>query len=429
MAAERFLKFIWKYRLYSGKSLKTTCGLELEILNPGEQNDHAGPDFYSARIRLEQIIWAGNVEIHSRASDWYKHGHHLDPVYNNVILHVVGIYDTDITNSLGRRIQTLVPDYPPCLEQRYEILKRSESWLPCGDYIKSVAATKLKRWLRSLHAARIAQKSLNMAQILCTSSNNAEEALYRALAPGYGIPVNILPFELLVKGVPYPKLLVHRDNLQDLESILYGHSGLLFPVRNLGPYPSSLWNRYQELKASLHEKPLPRHLWRFLRLRPPSFPTLRISQFASLFHQRSPLAENILGSTSMGELEQLLRTGASEYWTTHYLFGKVSPPFPKFPGEQFISTLIINVIVPFLNALSKSQCGSSAGIQAVKIMEKLHSENNQIIKMWGIFGISADNAMESQALLQLYNFYCKQKRCLECQVGADIVNTAIDEYE
>jgi hypothetical protein len=427
MAAESFIQFIWKHRLYQGKSLNTTCGQNLEILNPGEQNFHAGPDFFNARIRLGQMVWAGNVEVHRRASDWYKHGHHLDPAYNNVILHVVGEYDTDVTNSLGRRIQTVVPDYHEPLIRRYKVLKRSESWLPCNGYIKGIPIQKLNLWLSSLLAERIVQKGHRIEKILRDSTLSLDEALYMALAPGFGIPVNILPFELLAKGVPFSALIDYRDNLSDLEAILFGHSGLLSPARTLGPYPNSLWNRYRELNALSIEKPIPRHMWKFLRLRPPSFPTLRISQFASLIHHRFPLAERILGTTSMAEMEQIFRIGASEYWTTHYLFGKSSPPFPKFPGEQFIATLIINVVVPFLHALDKKGKRSIAGIQACEFLLQMKAESNQLIKNWARSGIRAKNAMESQALIQLYNVYCKQKRCLDCQIGAESIKAAIHE--
>ncbi|MEA3461985.1 MAG: DUF2851 family protein [Bacteroidota bacterium] len=427
MAGERFIQFIWKHRLYSGKSLNTTCGETLEILNPGEQNGHAGPDYFNARIRLEQMTWAGNVEIHRRASDWYRHGHHLNPGYNNVILHVVVDHDTDVTNSLGRRIPTMVLRYHPSLIRRYDTLKRSENWLPCGPYIGNIPIQKLNLWLSSLQAERIAQKSFRIEQILCDPATSLDKAFYRVLATAYGIPVNSLPFELLVKGIPFPLIMDHRDSLHDLEAILFGHSGLLFPARVLGPYPSSLWNRYLELKEFITEKALPLHLWKFLRLRPPSFPTLRISQFASLIHQGFPLTSCLMGIRSMAEMEQLFRCGASEYWNTHYLFGKYSPPFPKFPGEQFITTLIINAVLPFLHALDKNGTRILAGSQTSEILLNLKAESNLIIKNWAIFGIRANNAMESQALLQLYHVYCKQKRCLDCQIGADIVMTAIHE--
>lgn len=427
MVGEHFIQFIWKHRLYSGNPLKTTCGQNLEILNPGEKNVHAGPDFFNAHIRLGKIIWAGNVEVHQRASDWYRHGHHLDPAYNNVILHVVGEYDTDITNSLGRRIQTVCPAYNENLILRYNVLRKSESWLPCSDYIEDLPHQQITHWLGSLQRERADQKCHHIEHILNGPLRNRDEALYLALASGYGLPVNKMPFELLVKGVPYRSLLDHRHSLPDLEAMLFGHSGMLSSAKELGPYPSSLWNRYSELKERFREKPIPRHLWRFLRLRPASFPTLRISQFASLIHKRIPLEESFLGTNSITELEQLLRTGASEYWTTHYMFGKCSPPLPKYPGEQFIATLMINVLVPFLFALEKNEGRSSTGIRAQGILLQLKAESNQIIKNWATFGIEADSAMESQALIQLYNIYCKQKRCQDCKIGAEIIKAAIHE--
>jgi len=427
MATEGFIQFIWKHRLYSGKSLITTCGQKLEVENPGEQNFHAGPDFFNARIRMDQLVWAGNVEVHRRASDWYKHGHHLDLAYNNVILHVVEDYDTDVTNSRGRRIQTVVPGYHKNLVRQYQVLKSSESWLPCSGYIRDINPRRLGHWLASLQAERVIQKCCHIEQILCDSSRNQDEALYMALASGYGLPVNTLPFELLAKGINYSYLIDHRDSLPDLESILFGHSGMLFPAREKGPYASFLWSRYLELKDSFSGKPLSPYLWKFLRLRPASFPTLRISQFASLIHKRFPLTANILGADSMAEMEQIFRIGASEYWDGHYLFGKCSPPKPKIPGDQFISTLIINVVVPFLYALDRNGKRSIAGIRACEILFQLKAESNQIIKNWELHGISANNAMESQALLQLYNVYCKQKRCLDCQIGADLIKAANHE--
>ena len=427
MASEGFIQFIWKHKLYRGKSLGTSCGAKLEILHPGEQNFHAGPDFFNARIRLDKLIWAGNVEMHSRASDWYRHGHHVNAGYNNVILHVVGDYDTDVTNSLGRRIHTMVPEYNAYLLQRYEMLKRSESWIPCSDLLGHIPEQRLKPLLWSINAERAALKIFRMEQILGDSACNLDEALYRALAPGYGIPVNALPFELLVKGVPFPLVNDHRDSLADLEAIFFGQSGMLQSARDLGPYPCSLWNRFRELENAIKEKPLPRHLWKFLRLRPPSFPTLRISQFASLIHQSFPLLSSLMKSESMAEMEQLFRCGASEYWDTHYLFGKASPQFPKFPGKQFIATLVINVVLPFLHALDKQGKRKTAGTPASEILLSLKAESNLIIKNWAIFGVRANNAMESQALLQLYHVYCKQRRCLDCQIGADLIKSAIHE--
>ncbi len=428
MAAERFIQFIWKHRLFNGNSLRSTCDLEVAVLNPGEQNTHAGPDFFNARIRLGTLVWAGNVEVHRLASDWYRHGHHLDPAYNNVILHVVDEYDSDVYNSLGRRIHTLIPDYHENVLKRYDVLKRNESWLPCSAYISLVPTRKLYSWLSILQEERLKQKCLRIEQILCGSAKkNSEEVLYLALASGYGLPVNTLPFEQLAKAIPFNRLIELRDALPDLEALLFGQSGLLFPAKDMGPYPSALWQGFTELREGLTEWPVPPYLWRFLRLRPPSFPTLRISQFASCIHHCFPLADSILEANSITEIEQFFRSCASEYWNTHYLFGKSSPPLPKYPGEQFIATLMINVIIPYLSALEKAHKKTKVGIRAAEIMNQVKAESNHIIKNWASCGLKAQNAMESQALLQLYNVYCRKKRCLDCQIGAYIIKTAFRE--
>lgn len=428
MAGEDIIQFIWKQRLYTGAHLKTTCGVEIKVLSPGEQNIHAGPDFFNARIRLEQLTWAGNVEVHQKASDWFRHHHHKDPAYNNVILHVVGTHDTDIYNSLGRRIPALLLEYPVSLIKRYGQLKKNEDWLPCGSYIKDLPLPGIKQWLNKLQYQRTLHKCQRFRTLIQSRKWEKEEAFYLALASGFGLPLNSLPFELLCQAIPFDLIRNLRENQIDLEALFFGHSGLLYPCRNLGPYPYSLWESYTELGKHLTVNPLPLHMWKFLRLRPASFPTLRISQFAATLHRNIPLADNILSAASLSELEQLLRVAASEYWDSHYLFGKCSPPGRKYLGQLSINTLIINVIIPFLFTADRMEPGQKIyRMMAEKIFSQLKAEYNQVILNWRKYGIHAANARESQALLQLFNVYCKQKRCLDCQIGIALLEAAIYE--
>ena len=283
----------------------------------------------------------------------------------------------------------------------------------------------LKSWFHELHVERVAQKSLQMKRILHETAPDLESGLYRALAMGFGIPLNTAPFDLLAAKTPLKTLLEYQHRLSDLEAILYGQSGLLAAARTKGHYAADLWNRYQKLRDDFRLRPVPAYLWKFMRLRPASFPTLRISQFASLIHQRIPLTDSILGSASPGDLEQALRVNASEYWTNHYLFGKASTPFPKYTGQDFINTLNINIILPFLAALRDLKCSVNSSLETEWILKNLQAENNQHIKNWSIFGIRAGNALESQALLQLYHGYCKKRRCLECHIGTEIVRDVI----
>lgn len=427
MVHEEFLHFIWENRLFDNNHLKTTCGKSVEILRTGEPNFHAGPDFFNARIRIDHIVWAGNVEIHVRASDWNRHGHQLDPAFNNVILHVVGDHDCDIANHLQRRIPTLVLNYPLSLGSRYQILKISDRWLPCAHFIRHVPPLYLQQWLTHLKAERLDRKTDRILRIFNQSSHNWEETFYRTLASGYGLPINSLPFEMVASTAPLELLMNYRDSQSDLEAILFGQAGFPGRTGTENPYINTLQKKHRDIMDGFHGKPVPVHLWKFLRLRPASFPTLRISQFASLVRQHFPMLDEVLSCRSPAELEQILRTGASEYWDTHYLFGRSSRGSVKYLGQQASRTLIINALVPFLmiygRLLNRQDCTEFAG----EIITGLKAESNEIIKKWRTFGFNPSNALESQALIQLYNSYCRQRRCLECRIGAMFVESAMNE--
>lgn len=421
MANEEFLQFIWKHELFNRRKMRTTCGKSLEVFRPGEHNLHAGPDFFNARIRVDQLVWAGNVEVHSNASDWIKHGHQKDPAYDNVILHVVGSFDSEIRNSRGRRIHTTVLEYPEHIISRYEILRAQNNWLPCHQFIRKVSPLKMQHWITCLQSERLRFKTGHISSIIMRQDLDREEVLFRAMASGYGLPINSLPFEMMTSGVPLQLLLDLRDNLLDLEAVFYGRSGFLYPKMVCGTYVTNLMERFSQRASALQGNIVPRHLWKFLRLRPASFPTLRISQFASLIQLRYPFSDSLLSFSTLNEIEQLLRVKASHYWDTHYLFGKCSPHSIKYMGRQAILTMIINVIVPYLNALGKTDHKISAVLKAKEILCEMEAESNKIIKNWINFGMKPRNAFESQAFIQLYNVYCKQKRCLDCQIGADFI--------
>ncbi len=427
MANEDLLHHVWRYQLFCRGEIKTTCGKNLKVLRPGVQNFHAGPDFFNARIMLDQLVWAGNVEIHLNASDWLKHGHHEDPAYDNVILHVVRNCDSEIWNSRGRRIPTLILHYPEHINARYDKLRSNENWLPCSLYIRKANNVLVQQWFRDLQAERLRQKTHRINRILMHQPIGREETLYRAMGSGFGLPINCVPFEMVTSGLPLNLLIELRDQLQDLEAILFGQSGFLQTRAIQGPYASDLRKRYNERAHNFKVKPVPPHLWKFFRLRPASFPTLRISQFASLIHHRFPMTDSLLLNTSINELEQLLRVRATQYWDTHYVFGKCSPPSVKHLGYQSIRTLIINVIVPFLYMLGKREQRTDAIKQATAILLELQAESNHIIKKWTKFGMKPNNAFESQALIQLHNNYCQQKRCLDCQLGMFFLSTSINE--
>jgi len=413
MDSEEILQFIWKRGLLGNKKSRTACGINLEILDPGSQNFNAGPDFFNARIYMNRLLWAGNVEVHLIASDWVKHNHHLDPAYDNVILHVVREFDVDVRNSKGRRIPAFVLNFQQQILAAYNSEWRVESWLPCSSYLKNVPTATLKPWFNQLLAERLHYKTGRISRILSIPGMNREETFYRAMASGFGLPINSLPFEMVASGIPLQPLMELRDNLPVLEAIFFGQSGFLQSAQNQSPYAINLANLYNERVPFIPGKPVSKHLWKFLRLRPASFPTVRLSQFAALLHKRFPITDSIMATSSLVEIEQLLRVRASKFWDTHYVFGKCSPLTIKYMGHQSIISLIINVIVPFLRVMGKTEQKPEVIHRATSLLTELKAESNHIIKKWEVYGIKPCNAVESQALIQLHHNYCKQNRCIQ----------------
>ncbi len=348
MIKEEILQFIWKTGMFQQHALKTTCGKKLTILSPGIQNFNAGPDFFNAKIKIENMIWAGNVELHPRSSDWEKHGHHLNGAYNNVILHVIEEEDAHTFSSLGRQIPALQLRNLASLTPILGVLLANESWLPCHAHIHSVSEVLLKRWLTLLQNERMERKCSYISNLLFKSKGNWEETLGLVLAAAFGLPLNTLPFQMTLSRIPFDLLAQNSSSIQNLEAILFGQAGFLNKYFLKGPYDQELYHNYLIHLSKFPTGPVDQHMWKFLRLRPASFPTLRISQFASLLHVRLPLLESILDITSLAEAEQFFRVESSTYWDTHYLFGKCSPESKKVLGYQSILTLIINGLVPFL---------------------------------------------------------------------------------
>ena len=260
-----------------------------------------------------------------------------------------------------------------------------------------------------------------MKSILERTNNDWEQMLFIALVSCFGIPVNQLPFEMLANAIDARQVIRVREDLFKTEALLFGMAGFLTANFPSDYYSESLLREYMVLKPRIGKEEIPYHLWKFLRLRPGSFPSVRLALLASLLHHKFPLSEVIINIKSKSDLYKILRIRASDYWNTHYQFGKISPSRIKYTGKTFIDTLIINAIVPFLFTVGKLRDQPERVELALKLLEELPVEKIEIINNWSTFGLNAKSAFESQALIQLFNYYCKQKRCLECQIGIKII--------
>ena len=438
---EEFLLYLWKFRLFDCKNLVSTLGEPIEILKPGESNTDSGPDFFNARIKIGNTKWAGNVEVHIKTSDWEKHLHQKDKAYDNIILHVVYHADKKLFRKSGEEIPTLElkERIPQNMYDKYKQFKSSKDWIPCGKQIASIDKFTLNNWLDRLIVERLEKKSTTISNSLKQNKNNWEETLYQTLARNFGQKINAEPFELLAKHLPISVLLKHKNNLLQIEALLFGVAGMLevdsspkSESKNRDEYFVNLQREFKFLKNKFQLASIDSSLWKFMRLHPLNFPTIRISQFANLLFNTTHLFSKIIEEDSLKKVISLFHAKANEYWKTHYRFNKQAPLPSKLNvgthannrllGKDTIKTIIINTIVPFLFVYGKEKGESIFCDRGIEFLEKLDAENNAIIKKWNSIGVSAKNAFETQGLLQLKNEYCSNIKCLECAIGVKLLN-------
>ena len=417
--SENLLQFIWKHRLYASiPVLKTIEGDDVIILYPGTLNTNAGPDFLEARLKIDQTLWAGNIELHLKSSDWNKHAHYENPAYSKLIMHVVYEHDSEIETMNDTLFPTL--ELKHHIDQnmllKFEHLMQSTTFIPCKELISQVNNLTLQQQMTRTLMERLEEKTQAIQTLLKRYKNNWQEVYYVQLARGFGLHINQDAFEQLAIQTPLQLLSKHKNNLIQVESLLFGQAGFLFDYVD-EPYPILLQREYEYLKKlhSLH--PMEKHQWKFLRLRPANFPTLRIAQFARLLVDSNHLFSALLGATSIKEIEQLFKLSVSDYWLSHYNFQEKSIERTKSLGKTFVHTLIINVIVPMLFMYGKLQGKETYCEQSIRLLEELPAEKNAIITEWNKIGITTNTAADTQGLLQLKKKYCDAKNCLSCSIG------------
>ncbi len=419
---EEFLWYLWKYQLFS-KDLKTTAGQPVEVIQAGTHNTDSGPDFFNGRIRIDGTVWAGNIEVHVRSSDWQKHKHNDDPAYESIILHVV--YEDDhplITNQRGKiPTITLKNGFDPSLYQRYHSFILSESWIACEKQVRPMNSIYLTNWLQRVMVERLETKSESILALYREAGSDFIEAFYRRLLRNFGFRTNGPAFESLAVSVPFNILSKHINNLKQLEALLFGQAGLLRDSFR-DKYPVELLREYQFLREKYKLIPLNNGTIRFLRMRPPNFPTIRLSQFANLMWKTTGLLHSILEAKRLKQVSELLRCEASPYWVTHYRFDKVAGRNAKIMGKHSVDLILINTIIPYLFVYGKLNNSESLQGKAIDWLEEIPPEKNAIIKRFKQIGIISHNAMESQALIQLKSTYCDHKKCLSCGIGRELLN-------
>ena len=428
---EEFLYYIWENRL-TDRDLKTTEGETIDIVATGYRNTNSGPDFLEAKIQIGDKLWAGHVEIHVKTSDWNRHGHQTDKAYKNVILHVV--YENDMQVNDIPTLE-LKGHFDESLFAQYQKLISSKNWIPCEKSIAKVPVFTRLSWLDRMAVERLESKSETVTKILEANQFDWEDALYKLLMRYFGLKVNNEAFETLSNILPFKTLLKHADNLVQVEAMLMGCAGFLEDDFT-EDYPLLLKREFNVMKSKFSLLTMPAERWKFMRMRPSNFPTIRLAQMAQLIHKNGCLFSKIREAKNGDEVKVLFDVEASEYWETHWRFGVGLPyhgsrngdvrlpqcdsptnPKPKHLGETTADVLIINAVAPLLFCYGKLHKDESLCDTAMQFLEETEAEDNAIIRHFAQCSIKAENAMQSQALLHLYSYFCKRKRCLECRIG------------
>ena len=409
---EDFIYYLWENRLLS-LNLKTTDDDELTIISVGTRNHDSGADYNNARIKIGGTLWAGQVEIHVRASDWFRHRHQLDDNYSNVILHVVYENDTDMLKLPTLEIKD---KFDVSLFHNYNNFVNSKNWIPCGELIGGIQRLTMVSWLDRMLVEHLEHECKDLDLRLMANNNDWEQTFYQRLMRYFGLKVNNESFEYLSRILPLNLLLKHRDNEIYIESMMFGCAGFLLNDFN-EEYPSLLKREFNMLRSKFGLRIMPCSNWKFLRLRPSNFPTIRIAQLAKIIVKNGTMFSKIRDSEKLGDITELFDVAINAYWDNHFQFDKISNiEMRKTLGKTAIDSIVINAIAPMLFYYGHYHSAETYKEKAMNYLEQTTPENNVLIREFANSGIKLENAFQTQAALYMYKHYCRRRRCLECRI-------------
>ncbi|MHA7060211.1 DUF2851 family protein [Aquimarina sp. M1] len=422
---EELLHYVWKYEKFNFSNLKTTSSLSIVIQRVGNHNKmNAGPDFFNAQLIIDNQKWAGNVEIHIKSSDWYAHHHESDPAYDNVILHVVWKDDMNIFRKDNSVIPTLqLKDYiDEAVLYRYQKLfrNRDKGWIQCEKQLTDVPDFTIFNWQERLYLERLEQKSELILELLNNSMNDWEAVLFKLLAKNFGLKINSDAFLSLANSFDFSLVRKCSTDTTQLEALFYGQAGLLNSDSNVS-YVQELLKQYKFLKNKFKLTNQGVLSFQLFRLRPSNFPTIRISQLAILYFRNQHLFSKVIQTKSLTKFYELFSVAASNFWKTHYTFDKESANRNKTLTKSFIHLIIINTVIPLKFMYAKNQ-GKDVSEEILGLISQLPAEKNAITDKFGSLGITIEDALHSQSMIQLKYNYCDQKACLRCAIGNYLLN-------
>ncbi|MDE5989136.1 MAG: DUF2851 family protein [Duncaniella sp.] len=415
---ERLMQYVWQHRLLEQTDMVTVDGRKVTVIDPGRLNTDAGPDFFNAKIKLGDAMWAGDVEIHVRASDWHRHRHDADSAYNSVVLHVVDRDDTAIRRHNGEVIPQMVMRCEPEFHVRYhELVDRADIDLPCAGEIKTMDSLRRTDWLTALAYERVYSKTGRVEELLRQYTGDWEQTCYVVLARALGFSTNSEPMERLAMSLPLHFLRKHSDSPLAIEALFFGQGGFLDNAPKADPYVGQLIREHRFFAHKFSLRPLQPLGWKMARMRPHNFPHRRIALLAQLVASDFRLVRRIIQAASVEEVRGLFRQPLNGYWASHFTFGPGSERSFETLSKSSADILIINVAIPLMMAYGEMHGDEEMGLRAMEWLQQLPSENNSIVSLFTGAGIGCKDAFTSQALIQLRRCYCEQRKCLYCRLG------------
>ena len=415
---ENLLQYLWKYKIFSKFDFKDTDGNPIEILDFGTLNTNSGPDFSLAKIKTKNIVLAGNIEIHVKSSDWYFHRHDSQKDYQSVILHVVYFNDADVLELKNAGIPTLeLKDYiDEQILKKYQSLENHFEFIPCENLFEPKKIPLL--FSEETLLKKLDEKSIEIEHLLNQSKNNYEAVLFQKIAYSFGLKVNAEIYQNIAENIEFKIIQKISQNQFQLESLLFGKGNLLEKETEI----NKNWRtefEFIKTKFQISDEVFP---VKFLRLMPPSFPTIRLSQLANLYHLRPNLFSKIINSKNIQELKSLFENvKTSEFWENHYTFEKVSEEkLEKKLSDDFIEILLINAVLPIIYTYFKN-INPEKTDQVLDFYKNLSPEKNSIISSWKKLNVKFSSALETQAFLYHHKHLCSYKNCLNCNIGLKIL--------
>ncbi|MBA6153261.1 DUF2851 family protein [Gelidibacter gilvus] len=419
---EAFLHYVWQFKKFDTAKLKTTAGEAIILHNNGQHNLNSGPDFFNAQLEIDGQLWAGNVEIHIKSSDWYVHNHEVDAAYDNVILHVVFEHDTNVF----RKNNTIIPTlelkhviHDNVFRNYQKLLMSPHKWIKCEPDFAEVDDFLISNWLERLYIERLERKSSGIESLLMSSKNDWEGVLFKLLAKNFGLKVNGEAFFSMATSFDFSVVRKIQSQPLQLEALFFGQCGLL-DVEVENGYFQSLSNQYQFLKQKFNLSNMKVIPLKFFRLRPPNFPTIRLSQLAMLYYEHANLFTKLMTAETIEDLYRLFQVSTSEFWQSHFTFEKSSHDRKKPLTKNFIDLLLINTVLPLRFSYLQHQ-GKNASESCLMMARAIASEQNSIIKAFNNLKPVSDSALTSQALIQLKTEYCDKNRCMSCAIGNSLL--------